>query len=163
MSDASVRPNTRRGKSAGQRAVSGLAAPRIDAARPFTDPIRAPDPSRANAALRSPMRAQTRTDLAFAEACGAFLCAARRIGLALFDVSVAVAGFLILGAIVGTILQSALGSATERVAEAAHRAEQCLQTSVRLNAIEYELQKLECQARERARVAKARGEARTGY
>jgi hypothetical protein len=64
---------------------------------------------------------------------------------------------------VAAILNSALGGAAERVANAAGRAEECLQTSVRLNAVEYELQKLECQARERVRVAKARGEARAGY
>jgi hypothetical protein len=116
----------------------------------------------ADAALRSPMRAQSRTDLALADAAGACLCAARRIGLALFDVSLGLAGLFILSAIVAAILHSALGSAAERVAEAARRAEECLQTSVRLSAVEYELQKLECQARERIRVAKARSEARAG-
>jgi hypothetical protein len=109
------------------------------------------------------MRAQGRAGLALAEAAGAFLCAARRIGLALFDVTLALAGFLILCAIVAEILKPALGRVAERVAQAARGAEQCPQASVRLNAVEYELQKLECQARERARVAKARGEARAGY
>jgi hypothetical protein len=141
-----------------------LATPRIDAARPFDDPILAREHTGgAEAAVRSPMRAQSRTDLALADAAGAFLCAARRIGLALFDLSLVLAGLFILSAMVAAILNSALGGAAERVANAAGRAEECLQTSVRLNAVEYELQKLECQARERARVAKARGEARTGY